>query len=166
MSTPSAPNRCCKIRTQNLFVQYSIDFQRNHLHSVPVKTSIATTGTILVLQAIVKTKAHNTGRKVPTAVQAEKLCLDWKRRLLRIWTRSHQWEALALTKELQGCQAGKRLLKPMMAEGKAEAFWPNSQPELPRSRNILKAHRCLLLSSIIHLVHCRSENWHTALTKM
>ena len=49
--------------------------------------------------------------------------------------KGHQWEAHALTKELQGCQAHTGLLK-RKAEGKVGASRRHSQPVLSRLRTI------------------------------
>ena len=53
---------------------------------MPVETSIAATGAILVLEAIVETKTDYSRRSVPSAEPFEKLCLDWERRIERIST--------------------------------------------------------------------------------
>jgi len=53
------------------------------LHSMPVETTIASTSTILVLEAIVETKADDSGRGVRSSEISEKLCLDYKKLLLR-----------------------------------------------------------------------------------
>ena len=41
--------------------------QVNHLHSVPVKTTIASSGAVLVLDAVVETKAEDRWRSVPSS---------------------------------------------------------------------------------------------------
>ena len=46
---------------------FPVIFQTNHLHSVPVKTTIASSGAILVLDAVVETKAENRWRSVPSS---------------------------------------------------------------------------------------------------
>ena len=53
---------------------------------MPVETSIAATGAILVLEAIVKSKTDNSRRSIPSAEPFEKLCLDWERKIERIFT--------------------------------------------------------------------------------
>jgi len=50
---------------------------------MPVETAIASTSTILVLEAIVETKADDCGRGVRSSEISEKLCLDYKKLLLR-----------------------------------------------------------------------------------
>jgi hypothetical protein len=49
---------------------------------MPVETSIAATGTILVLEAIVETKTDYSRRSIPPAEPFEKLCLDGEKLLL------------------------------------------------------------------------------------
>ena len=46
---------------------FPVIFQTNHLHSVPVKTTIASSGAILVLDTVVETKAENCRRSVPSS---------------------------------------------------------------------------------------------------
>ena len=48
---------------------------------MPVETSIAATGAILILEAIVETKTDNSRRSIASAEPFEKLCLDWERRM-------------------------------------------------------------------------------------
>ena len=50
---------------------------------MPVETSIAATGAILVLEAIMETKTDYSRRSIPTAEPFEKLCLDWERRMFQ-----------------------------------------------------------------------------------
>jgi len=50
---------------------------------MPVETSIAATGAILVLEAIVETKTDYSRRSIPTTEPFEKLCLDSEKLLLR-----------------------------------------------------------------------------------
>ena len=52
--------------------------QAHHLHSVPVKTTIASSGAVLVLDTVVETKAEDRRRSVPSSEITEKLCLNWK----------------------------------------------------------------------------------------
>ena len=47
---------------------------------MPVKTSIAATGAIFVLHAIMETKTDNSRCSIPTTEPFEKLCLDWEMR--------------------------------------------------------------------------------------
>ena len=49
---------------------------------MPVETSITPTSTILVLEAIVETKAENGGCGVCSSEISEKLCLDWKKSII------------------------------------------------------------------------------------
>ena len=51
-------------------------------HAMPVETSIASTGAILVLEAIVETKADDSGRGVRSSEISEKLCLDWEKTII------------------------------------------------------------------------------------
>ena len=46
---------------------FPVIFQANHLHSVPVKTTIASSGAILVLDTVVETKAEDCRRSVPSS---------------------------------------------------------------------------------------------------
>ena len=48
---------------------------------MPVETSIAATGAILVFEAIVETKTDYARRSIPSAKPFEKLCLDWERKM-------------------------------------------------------------------------------------
>ena len=46
---------------------FPVIFQDHHLHSVPVKTTIASSGAVLVLDTVVETKAEDCRRSVPSS---------------------------------------------------------------------------------------------------
>ena len=53
-----------RVRGQGHFAVIS---QANHLHSVPVKTTIASSGAVLVLDTVVETKAKDCRRSIPSS---------------------------------------------------------------------------------------------------
>ena len=126
---------------------------------MPVKTSIAATGAIFVLHAIMETKTDYTRRSIPSTEPFEQLCLDWKTKLLfgNFWHEKRSPVRSSCSDQGAPGVPGSYGAPKTKGKRKRRSISTTLATRTLPLEDYMRGYRCLLLFLTI-ILHCETEN--------